>query len=477
LLIADPGASFTTHELDAGARRSRDLEPLNQMWEAYVGHRLDDDRPSGVVLVQLPFPSQDDPLQMLSAYYQRYSTRYAALFPEYAVGAGDLWEAPLWVAHLDGAIGRPDTAFLDLSGAAFDAEVCAERIAASAGPGALVFVSPLAQNFSLAVAVSRLVRQRGLRTVIGGNMAELASPEDFTHVYTGLVRPGILDEITRGGVPRLGQPLRLGKRQAPIGYRPSYRHLEAFRGRVPLVRLHASHGCLFACSFCGDAWSRQLHVVSADLLAAEVEEIRRVFPTTRLIYVGDKTFGQSPEAVENLRRVLRPEYRFRLIVQTHVSAVTPALADTMAALGVEVVELGFETASSTVLAELHKHGGTRAYQDAIAVLRARGLHVILNVLGGLPNETADSQRETLGFIEDTADQVWLYNLYNFVPYPKTPLFPELRSRIIDWDFQHWREDRPVVYEPYHQSRGQAWDHFLHLVDRATQLIARGEGVA
>jgi len=76
--------------------------------------------------------------------------------------------------------------------------------------------------------------------------------------------------------------------------------------------------------------------------------------------------------------VLRPDYRFRLIVQTHVSAVTPALADTMVALGVEVVEIGFETASSTVLAELRKHGGARAYHDALAVLRARGLRVILN---------------------------------------------------------------------------------------------------
>lgn len=442
-----------------------------------MGHRLDDDRASSVVLVQLPFPSQDDPLPVLSAYYQAYGTRYAALFPEYAVGAGDLWEAPLWVAHLDGAIRRPDTAFVDLSSAAFDAEVCAERIAASAPPGSLVFVSPLAQNFSLAAGVSRRLRARGLRTVVGGNMADLASPEDFTHVYTGLVGPGIYDEITRGGGPRLGQPVRLGKRQAPIGYRPSYRHLEGFGGRVPLVRLHASHGCLFACSFCGDAWSRQLHVVPADLLAAEVEEIRRVFPTTRLIYIGDKTFGQSPEAVDNLRRVLRPEYRFRLIVQTHVSAVTPALADTMVELGVEVVEIGFETASSTVLAELHKHGGIRAYRDAIALLQGRGLHIILNVLGGLPNETADSQRATLAFIEDTADQVWLYNLYNFVPYPKTPLFPELRSRIVDWDFQHWREDRPVVYEPYHQSRGQAWDHFLELVELATRLVTRDGGVA
>jgi radical SAM superfamily enzyme YgiQ (UPF0313 family) len=215
--------------------------------------------------------------------------------------------------------------------------------------------------------------------------------------------------------------------------------------------------------------------VSPDLLAAEVDEIRRVFPSTRLLYIGDKTFGQSPEAIANLGRVIRPEYGFRLIVQTHVSMVTPELADTMIALGVEVVEIGFETASSTVLEELRKHGGARAYQRAIALLHARGLHVILNVLGGLPNESPDSQRETLAFMEEASNEVWLYNLYNFVPYPKTPLFPLLRSRIVEWDFQQWREDRPVVYEPYHQSRAQAWEHFLELVELATRLIGHPKG--
>jgi radical SAM superfamily enzyme YgiQ (UPF0313 family) len=214
--------------------------------------------------------------------------------------------------------------------------------------------------------------------------------------------------------------------------------------------------------------------VSPDLLAAEVEEIRRVFPNTRIIFVGDKTFGQSPEAVENLRRVLRREYGFRLIVQTHVALVTPELADTMVALGVEVVEIGFETASSSILEELRKHGGVRAYQDAIALLHARGLHVVLNVLGGLPNENAESQQRTLEFMTETSEQVWLYNLYNFVPYPKTPLFPSLKPRIVDWEFQNWREDRPVVYEPYHQSRDQAWEHFLELTELATRLISRAE---
>lgn len=434
---------------------------------------------AAVWLVQLPFPSQADPLPVLVDYYARYLADYARVFPEYAIAAGDLWEAPLWVAHLDGALGRADTGFLDLSRAASDPDAIADAIAARAGAGALVFLSPLAQNFALAIEVSRRLRARALRTVVGGNMADLASTDDFTHVYTGLVQGGLYERITRAAGGQLDNVIRLGKAPAPLPYRPAYRHLSGFAGRVPLLRVHASHGCLFACAFCGDGWSRQLHLVAPELLADELAELRRLFPATRLLYIGDKTFGQSREAVANLRRVLgvdggatAPAHAYRLIVQTHVSIITPALADDLCALGVEVVEIGFESASSTVLEELRKYGGARAYRDAIELLHARGLRVILNVLGGLPNETADSHARTRAFLEETGDQVWLYNLYNFVPYPKTPLFATLRPRIVDWNFQNWREDQPVVFEPYHHSRAQAWDNFLALVETADRLIQR-----
>jgi len=427
-----------------------------------------------VALVQLPFPSQASPLPELSAYYAAYDRKYRQHFPEYAVNSGDLWEAPLWIAHLDGALARDDTTFVDLSKAPFSAEACIRDIVEQVPPKALVFLSPLAQNLGLAAQVSRGLMPLGYRTIVGGNMSELAPREDFDTVHSGLLTPELYWDLVSGGAPRSAAPLKLGKQPKPLGYSPSYRLLADFSKRVPLVRLNASHGCLLACAFCGDAWSRQLHLVDRARLQEEVAELRRVFPHTRLVYLGDKTFGQSEAAVANLRHVIRPEYGFRLIVQTHVTVVTAKLIETMLALVVEVVELGFETASSTVLGELRKFGGAQRYREVIGALHASGLRVILNVLGGLPNETEESQARTLEFLDAASEHVWLYNLYNFVPYPKTPLFPTLKERIVDWDFQNWREDRPVVYEPYHQSRERSWAHFLRIVERATELLERTE---
>jgi uncharacterized radical SAM superfamily protein len=425
-----------------------------------------------VALVQLPFPSQEDPLPTLGKYYDLYMQEYREVFPEYNIQEGDLWEAPLWVAHMDGAIGREDTTFIDLSTTVCSAEACVEAISQRVGNDYLIFLSPLAQNFFLSVAVSRLLMSQGYRTVAGGNMVDLASEKDFTIVYTGLARAGVYDEIVAQQGGKIGNQVILGRKQRPLGYRPTYRLLSGFARRVPLVRVSGSHGCLFACTFCGDAWTKQLHLVALEHLRAEVAEIGQVFPETRIVYIGDKTFGQSRESVEHMRQVFRPELGYRLIVQTHITAVDPWLLDAMEEIGVEVVEIGFETADSAVLAELKKGRGGEGFIPVLESLRERGFLVVLNVLGGLPNETRQSQQRTLDFLGQSSELVWLYNLYNFVPYPKTPIFPLIRDRIVDWNFQNWREDRPVVFTPFHQSREESWTHFLRLVERATGLLQR-----
>ena len=426
------------------------------------------------VLVQLPFPSQAQPDATIVRYYESYGELYQQLFPSYHVNDGDLWEAPLWVAHLDGAIGRDDTTFLDLSLTPYDANQCVQRIAAAVAPSSWICFSPLAQNLGLTTTISRALRAMGYRTMIGGNMTELLEPDAATVTYSGLLR-GLRwnDLVVEGKQSSQGTVPLAGRTQAPLGYRPTFRLLKPFARRVPLIRVNASHGCLFQCTFCGDAWTNQLHVVPRADLQAEVDELLDLFPEANIVYVGDKTFGQSREAVENLLAVKATiSRRLGFIVQTHVATVSDWLLDAMQALGVKAVELGFESGSTDLLREVHKGGSADSLARALRLLRSRGFAVILNVLGGLPAETDQSYDRTLRVLRETASDVFLYNLYNFVPYPKTPLFRSLQSRIVDWNFDRWREDCMVVYEPYHLTREASWEWFLEEVRCCTTLCER-----
>ncbi|MFF2613237.1 B12-binding domain-containing radical SAM protein [Kitasatospora sp. NPDC058046] len=427
-------------------------------------------------IVQLPFPSSHDPDPNLARYYDDYDRRFRAMLPEYFIPTDGLWEMPLWVAHLTALLNTAglDSVFRDLSRTPAEPEHCAEPLLEATAPGDLVLMSPLAQNLRLALEVAKRLEHAGRRVVLGGNMAPLA-PDGAVHA----VHRGQLDatfvrrlvELASGSGGSLEKPLLPGLVSDRITWAPDYRHLGGYQGRVPLLRLNASHGCLYQCSFCGDAWSKQLTLVAKDALAQEVDELTSRFPDTRLFYIGDKTFGQSREAVGNLLDVFRDRPGYRFIVQTHVMQVKEWIVEAMLELGVVAVELGFESADSQMLKRLNKLSrGLDDYTSKIRQLSDAGLKIVLNMMGGLDEETEAAHGQTVSWMRENESALWLFNLYNFVPYPLTPDFPRLRERIFNWDFADWREDAPVVYRPRHLSPEDSWDLFQEKIAAAHAII-------
>ncbi|MGW0811417.1 B12-binding domain-containing radical SAM protein [Nonomuraea sp. NPDC002799] len=427
-------------------------------------------------IVQLPFPSTHDPDPRLSDYYADYDRRFRAFLPEYFIPSDGLWEMPLWVAHLTALLDAAgiDSAFRDLSKGPPEPYTCHSAVLEATAPGDLVLLSPLAQNLRLAMDVAKLLKDAGRRVVLGGNMAPLAPAESVHLLHRGQLDVAFARRLAELGAGEGGdteKPVAFGLSADRIGWAPDYRHLRHYSGQVPLLRLNASHGCLYTCSFCGDAWSRQLTLVDRHALATEVDELAARFPATRLVYIGDKTFGQSREAVRNLIDVFRDRPGYRFIVQTHVMQVKEWVIDAMLELGVVAVELGFESADSQMLKRLDKLSrGLDDYTQKIHALSDAGLRVVLNMMGGLDEETEHAHAQTVAWMEANSPALWLFNLYNFVPYPLTPDFPRLRERIFNWDFADWREDAPVVYRPRHLSPERSWELFQEKIAAAHRIV-------
>jgi hypothetical protein len=423
-------------------------------------------------IVQLPFPSLSAPAERVSDYYRDYGSVFSELVSGYFVPEGSLWELPLWVAHLAGMLDAIGCAhdFIDLSHIPPTVDASVAALLTETREQDAILLSPLAQNFDLAVHVSRRLIEHGRVTLLGGNMTTLATEGDASVIHHGQATPRSLEIALFGREPLV---VNFFKRGDSVDWLPDYHLLEDYRGRIPLLRLNASHGCLYACDFCGDAWSRQLVLVEPRVLEHEIRQFERYFPEVRLIYVGDKTFGQSRDAVKNLLNAFARRKGYRFIVQTHVMAVDEALLDAMERLGVVAVELGFESASSELLRASRKRNlALSGFADRIALLARRGIKVVLNVLSGLPRETREDHDRTLDFIGGARSCAWLYNLYNFVPYPLTPQFPALRDRIVDWTFAHWREDGPPVFVPHHVTREQSYAFFLEKVACAHEAIVQ-----
>lgn len=435
-------------------------------------------------ICQLPFPSTLDPDPALAAYYRDYERKFRRVSADYELPEHALWELPLWVAHLTAALDESgiSSSFIDLSSAACDVDTIAATLQRATDNRDVIMFSPLAQNLDLCEQVARRLRREGRRVVVGGNMSPLLDPhaadvivsgvlgaQGFRPVQNALLQVPQRHDLAARRVGGLSSP-GLGP---PVSLTPNYRHLRAAYADPHMLRLNASHGCLHACDFCGDAWSLQLRTVAVESLREELRQMRTLYPRTGLIYIGDKTFGQSRAGVENLLSLKEELVGLKFIVQTHVLSVNASLISKMKDLGVIVVELGFESADSLALARQGKRSrGLKHYGDIVNQLADAGLWVTLNVMGGLDEETRDAARATNDWLARDDHNAWLFNLYNFVPYPLAPGFPGLRDRIFDWDFARWREDYPVVYHPRHLTAEESWEFFRERVDIAHTSILR-----
>jgi len=422
-------------------------------------------------IVQLPFPSTHESHPLVSAYYKDYDLLYRKLIPMYFTPKSGLWEIPLWVAHLSGLLKRAgcDAHLIDLSGLKFDSSVCAAELISRTSSNDVLLFSPLAQNYQLFLEVSHAMRREKRKVIVGGNMAELVKGDEADTKIIGIPDQDIFRRYLGGH----REKIVVGQRNSRdmVTWRPDYRLLEKYHGQVPLLRLNASHGCLFQCTFCGDAWSNSLMVVDRATLEEEVADLRSYFPSARLIYIGDKTFGQSKKAVNNLVSVFRESHDFKFIVQTHVLQVTDALIEKMVELGVVLVEMGFESGDTKMLKSMKKRSkSTDYYMQTIDKIRSAGINISLNVMGGLPDETEDSHMETLKFLKSSVDVVSLYNLYNFVPYPLVPDYDRIKQRIVNWNYNEWREDAPVIFDPYFLTRERSWDLYLEKVSVCRDLV-------
>lgn len=109
-----------------------------------------------------------------------------------------LWEIPLWVAHLTSLLDTASigSSFCDLSKVHAEVAECAERIHAETAHGDLVLMSPLAQNFRLALGVAEQLEAAGRRVVLGGNMAPLTPPGAVHLVHRGQLDAALVKKLT-----------------------------------------------------------------------------------------------------------------------------------------------------------------------------------------------------------------------------------------------------------------------------------------
>lgn len=196
----------------------------------------------------------------------------------------------------------------------------------------------------------------------------------------------------------------------------------------PSVMIITGRGCPNQCPFCVNPQllhSRYYYSRSADNVADEFEYIRDTFPEVQEIGIEDDCFTVDKEHVRSICETL---IQRKIKVKWHCNVrpdVDAAILKLMKKAGCELISVGFESASQSVLDNIKKQLQVSDYPQFMRAAKHAGLLVKGCFMFGNPGDTRQTIKESYKLAKTLdCDFIRFYPLYL---YPGTESYLDARK--------------------------------------------------
>jgi radical SAM superfamily enzyme YgiQ (UPF0313 family) len=300
--------------------------------------------------------------------------------------------------------------------------------------------------------------EHGFRYAIRGEgehaLVELADAIDAMHGRTGRALSDIagLSWLDRGLVrhnPARAFDTELDRLAPPLSaldlFDPSWYAAPPGTTLAP-AGLLSSRGCPAACTFCSnDVTGRRFRYRSARSVAAEVALLRERHGMPAFSFFDD-SFAVGKRRVRELCDAIAaigaPVWWTCTAHPAHLDR--EVLAD-MKRAGCSGVDIGMESADPTMLVRIGKGVTVERVLDVLGWCGELGIHTVVNLMFGWPDETAAELDTTIAFMERAAPLAGGFNARGVVvPYPGTKLYEQHHER---FGFTGWWIREPALVYP------------------------------
>lgn len=169
-----------------------------------------------------------------------------------------------------------------------------------------------------------------------------------------------------------------------------------FNGESVIPRLTLSYGCLNKCKFCIVPHGK-VTPISNEVIIQQMRSFSDL--DYRLVYIDDKTFGQSPNYtfLKDLSNYSGKDNFNGFIVQTTTGLVARK-AKEFRDINVRVAEIGLESYNDKILKVYRKPSNEKFIRESVDAAYENGLLLIANIIIGLPGETEQTYRRTYDYV-------------------------------------------------------------------------------
>lgn len=298
----------------------------------------------------------------------------------------------------------------------------------------VVFVSAPTHLAPFAYALSKIIRKRGTRTVIGGPHAK-SFPRDCLRYYDlvvlecdrALIRDILDDEFAPGSLisspkpyqepPTVEERLPEIKKSAFIGGRPHW------GSSLPML---ASVGCPYSCDFCIE-WNVRYRSLSYDRLAADLRFASQHLSNT-LLYFHDPNFGVRFDQTVDVFGRIPPESRNRYLVESSLKLLNPERLIRLRDTNCSAIAPGIESwngyANKTGVGRAMGSDKLELVVTQLQQLRAYIPYLQANLILGLDVDSGDEPFALTREFLDQTPFVW-HQINIPMAFGGTPLFDTL----------------------------------------------------
>jgi anaerobic magnesium-protoporphyrin IX monomethyl ester cyclase len=224
-------------------------------------------------------------------------------------------------------------------------------------------------------------------------------------------------------------------------------------GLLPPAGILSSRGCPAACTFCSnDVTGRKFRYRSAASVAGEVAVLRDRFGLTGFSFFDD-SFAVGRRRVRELcAAILATGTPVWWTCTAHPAHLDHDVIAEMKRAGCAGIDIGMESADPGMLLRIGKGVTVERVLDVLGWCRDEGVHSVVNLMFGWPDETDAELDATIEFLDRAAGLAGGFNARGVVvPYPGTEIYERHHARhgFTGW----WLREPPLEYAVFPTS----WD--------------------
>jgi radical SAM superfamily enzyme YgiQ (UPF0313 family) len=222
-----------------------------------------------------------------------------------------------------------------------------------------------------------------------------------------------------------------------------YRHFSYYPALKvkPVLPVIASEGCKYKCSYCpyrpfARTWTpRPIQDVFDELFVDKHKY------GARGIAFRDPLFSGNIRRTKELCEKIEP-LGLQWACETRLESIDKETICAMEWAGCKSIHFGIESANKKVLAGVHRTTPTpEEMKDKISYTQKLGMKVICFFMFGLPLDTRETCEETIKL--STYLDPNFAEFFVCTPYPRTPLYAQVRNRLLTHDYSFFDGHTPV----------------------------------